>query len=47
MAMDCRRRVRVGDYRIAYLVDDVEGMVGIIAAGHRSRFYDDRGCSGV
>lgn len=35
------RRVRVGDYRIAYLVDDAENIVGIVAIGHRSRFYED------
>ena len=41
------RRVRVGDYRIAYLVDDVEGTVGVVAVGHRSRFYEDLGRNGA
>jgi mRNA interferase RelE/StbE len=41
------RRVRVAEYRIAYLVDDAEGMVGIVAVGHRSRFYEELGRAGV
>lgn len=35
------RRLRVGDYRIAYIVDDVDKMISIIAVGHRSKFYED------
>jgi mRNA interferase RelE/StbE len=35
------RRLRVGDYRIAYVVDDAERTVGIVALGHRSKFYED------
>lgn len=41
------RRVRVADYRIAYLVDDAEGMVGIVAVGHRNKFYEELGRAGV
>lgn len=37
------RRLRVGDYRIAYVVDDQTGMVRVRAVGHRSRFYQGLG----
>ena len=33
-------RVRVGDYRILYTIDDPGKVVGIRAVGHRSRAYD-------
>lgn len=35
------RRLRVGDYRIAYLVDDADFWIGILAVGHRSKFYEN------
>lgn len=34
------RRLRIGDYRAAYEVDDAQGTVTIRAVGHRSRFYE-------
>jgi mRNA interferase RelE/StbE len=40
------RRLRVGDYRIAYVVDDEAAVVRVRAVGHRSRFYQDLGRSG-
>lgn len=33
-------RVRVGDYRIGYEVDDAKREVTIIKVGHRNEFYD-------
>ena len=33
-------RVRVGDYRIIYSIDDVREVVDIIAIRHRSKAYD-------
>ncbi|HEU4595353.1 MAG TPA: type II toxin-antitoxin system RelE/ParE family toxin [Pyrinomonadaceae bacterium] len=33
-------RVRVGDYRIIYSIDDVREVVDIIAVRHRSKAYD-------
>lgn len=32
------RRLRIGDYRVAYCVDDEA--VRVLAVGHRSRFYE-------
>jgi mRNA interferase RelE/StbE len=32
-------RVRVGDYRIVYMIDDAEQSVLITAVGHRSDIY--------
>ena len=34
-------RLRVGPYRILYLVDDGEGLVHIVAVGHRREVYRD------
>lgn len=34
-------RLRVGDYRVAYQVDDRTRQVIVISVGHRSRFYKD------
>ena len=33
-------RIRVGDYRIGYEIDDAPKEVTIIRVGHRSDFYD-------
>lgn len=33
-------RVRVGDWRIGYEIDDTKREVTIIRIGHRSEFYD-------
>jgi mRNA interferase RelE/StbE len=33
-------RIRIGDYRVLYAVDDDELVILILDAGHRSRIYD-------
>jgi mRNA-degrading endonuclease RelE of RelBE toxin-antitoxin system len=33
-------RIRVGDWRIGYEIDDAKRTVTIITVGHRSDFYD-------
>jgi mRNA-degrading endonuclease RelE of RelBE toxin-antitoxin system len=33
-------RVRVGDWRIGYQIDDEEQRVTIVTVGHRREFYD-------
>jgi mRNA interferase RelE/StbE len=33
-------RIRVGDWRIGYLIDDASSEVTIIRVGHRREFYD-------
>jgi mRNA interferase RelE/StbE len=33
-------RLRVGDYRIIYVIDDKNQTVTVIAAGHRREVYD-------
>ncbi|GAA2723510.1 type II toxin-antitoxin system RelE/ParE family toxin [Actinocorallia aurantiaca] len=35
-----RRRLRVGDYRIIYTVDNGELVVWVVRVGHRSAVYD-------
>jgi mRNA interferase RelE/StbE len=35
-----RRRLRVGDYRVIYTVDNGELVVWIVHVGHRSTVYD-------
>ncbi|MFJ9857483.1 type II toxin-antitoxin system RelE/ParE family toxin [Streptomyces albogriseolus] len=35
-----RRRLRVGDYRVIYTVDDGELTVWVVQVGHRSTVYD-------
>ncbi len=35
-----RWRVRVGDYRVIYLVDDAGRVIEIVAVRHRSRAYE-------
>jgi mRNA interferase RelE/StbE len=35
-----RRRLRVGDYRIIYTIDDGELIVWVVQVGHRSEIYD-------
>jgi len=37
------RRIRIGDYRIAYRVDDSSSVVVVHWAGHRSRIYEEIG----
>jgi len=37
------RRMRVGHYRICYMVDDKARRVRVVEVGHRSRVYDDLG----
>ena len=32
-------RLRVGDYRVLYIVDDVNRIVTIVAVGHRREVY--------
>lgn len=33
-------RIRVGDWRVGYEIDDAARVVRIITVGHRSEFYD-------
>lgn len=33
-------RIRVGDWRVGYFVDDVEQEINIIRIAHRKEFYD-------
>ncbi|MEX1097944.1 MAG: type II toxin-antitoxin system RelE/ParE family toxin [Planctomycetales bacterium] len=33
-------RIRVGDYRIVYSIDDAERVIDVIAVRHRSAAYD-------
>jgi mRNA interferase RelE/StbE len=33
-------RIRVGDYRVIYEIDDVRRLVDVIAVKHRSKAYD-------
>jgi mRNA interferase RelE/StbE len=33
-------RIRVGDWRIGYSIDDASQIVTIVTIGHRSEFYD-------
>ncbi|CAL9513663.1 type II toxin-antitoxin system RelE family toxin [Streptomyces sp. enrichment culture] len=35
-----RRRLRVGDYRVIYTIDNGELMVWVIHVGHRSTVYE-------
>ncbi|MEU8772657.1 type II toxin-antitoxin system RelE/ParE family toxin [Streptomyces sp. NPDC048606] len=35
-----RRRLRVGDYRVVYTIDDGELVVWVVHIGHRSSVYD-------
>jgi mRNA interferase RelE/StbE len=35
-------RIRVGDYRVVYTVEDARLLVLVLAAGHRSSIYDER-----
>jgi mRNA interferase RelE/StbE len=35
-----RRRLRVGDYRVVYTIDDGELVVWAVHAGHRSTVHD-------
>lgn len=35
-----RWRIRIGDYRVIYAVDDAEHIVGIITVRHRSKAYE-------
>ncbi|MFD8015289.1 type II toxin-antitoxin system RelE/ParE family toxin [Streptomyces sp. NPDC058955] len=35
-----RRRLRVGDYRVVYTIDNGELVVWVIHVGHRSTVYD-------
>jgi mRNA interferase RelE/StbE len=34
------RKLRVGDYRVVYAIDDVRLVVTVWAVGHRSRIYE-------
>jgi mRNA interferase RelE/StbE len=33
-------RLRVGDYRVSYVIDDAAREIDIVRAGHRGGFYD-------
>jgi mRNA interferase RelE/StbE len=33
-------RIRIGDYRVIYLVDDEELIVTVLGVGHRREIYD-------
>ncbi|MGW6897815.1 type II toxin-antitoxin system RelE family toxin [Streptomyces sp. NPDC054919] len=35
-----RRRLRVGDYRVDYTIDNGELVVWVVHVGHRSTVYD-------
>ncbi|WP_329327764.1 type II toxin-antitoxin system RelE/ParE family toxin [Streptomyces luteogriseus] len=35
-----RRRLRVGDYRVIYTIDNGEVVVWVVHVGHRSTVYD-------
>ena len=37
------RKLRVGDHRVAYRVDDEAKTVHVVWAGHRSRIYEELG----
>lgn len=37
------RRLRVGDYRVVYTIDDGELVVLVVAVGHRSTIYREVG----
>lgn len=37
-----RRRLRVGDYRVIYTLDDGELVVWVVHVGHRSTVHDKR-----
>jgi len=34
-----RRRLRVGDYRVIYTIEDGELVIWVVAVGHRSTIY--------
>jgi mRNA interferase RelE/StbE len=36
-----RRRLRVGDYRVVYTIDNGELVVWVVHVGHRSTVYDN------
>ena len=36
-----RRRLRVGDHRALYVVNDDQRLVTVVSAGHRRHVYDD------
>ena len=38
-----QRRLRVGDWRVVYMIDHEACVVTILAIGHRSRVYGRRG----
>lgn len=33
-------RIRVGDYRVLYQIDDAAGVIRVVRAGHRRDVYD-------
>ena len=35
-----RWRIRIGDYRVIYSINDDKGLVEVIAARHRSKAYE-------
>ncbi|OIJ99810.1 type II toxin-antitoxin system RelE family toxin [Streptomyces colonosanans] len=35
-----RRRLRVGDYRVIYTIEDGELVIWVVAVGHRSTVYN-------
>jgi mRNA interferase RelE/StbE len=35
-------RIKVGQYRVRYFIDDAQGLVTVTRAGHRSEVYKDR-----
>ncbi len=34
------RRIRIGDWRVGYMIDDAASGVTVIRVGHRREFYD-------
>jgi mRNA interferase RelE/StbE len=40
-AMIGQRSLRVGDYRVLYLVDSEKSQIQVLAIGHRRNIYDD------
>jgi mRNA interferase RelE/StbE len=33
-------RIRIGDWRVGYVIDDEKKQIDVIRVNHRSRFYD-------
>ena len=38
-----RYRVRVGDYRVIYALEQAQGIIHLLAVGHRREIYREQG----